>query len=169
MIKLIDLLREMIEDLEIPQDAYTGKVYSNSPNVWTHVTRHDAAIEDIKRKGKWLSRGEDLNHFVYGTEHTKGKKFHLAKDNKNSVYMKKGELYISEPSEKYPIKWLITTDLPDDAFQPNINGGNTDTLEQSHDIGVLKPEYRAIKNFQFYRYNPDDKKWHEFDINKIKV
>ena len=74
-----------------------------------------------------------------------------------------------EPSDKYPIKWLVTTDLPDDAFQPNINGGNTDTLEKSHDIGVLKPQHRDIKNFKFYKYNTTDKKWYEFNIDKIKV
>jgi hypothetical protein len=168
MIKLIDILKEVIEDLEIPQEAYTGKIYSNSPNIWTHVSKHDGVIEDIKRKNKWISRGENLDHFVYGTQHMQGKKFYLSKDNKNSVYMKKGSLYISEPNEKYPIKWLITADLPDDSFQPNINGGNTDTLEQSHNIGVLKPEYRDIKNFKFYRFNPTDKKWYEFDIDKIK-
>ena len=169
MIKLIDILREIVEDLEIPQEAYTGKVYSNSSNIWTHVSRHDEIIEDIKKKRKWVSINEDLSSFVYGTEHTKGKKFYLSKDNKSSAYMQKGTLYISEPTEKYPIKWLITTDLPDDAFQPNINGGNTDTLKQSHNIGVLKPEYRDIKNFEFYRFNPTDRKWYEFDINKIKV
>ena len=169
MIKLIDLLREMVEDLEVPQEAYTGKVYSDSPNVWTHVTRHDAAIEDIKRKRKWLGKHEDLTRFVYGTQHRQGKRFPLTKDNKNSIYMQKGGLYIAEPTEKYPIKWLITTDLPDDAFQPNINGGNTDTFKQSYDIGVLKPKYRDIKNFKFYRFNPNDKKWHEFDIDKIKT
>ena len=169
MIKLIDILNEVIEDLEIPQEAYTGKVYSNSSNIWTHVSRHDGIIEDIKKKRKWIGKHEDLSWFRYGTEHTKDKKFYLSKDNKSSVYMQKGELYISEPTEKYPIKWLVTTDLPDDAFQPNINGGNTDTLKQSHNIGVLKPEYRDIKNFEFYRFNPTDRKWYEFDINKIKV
>jgi accessory colonization factor AcfC len=30
---------------------------------------------------------------------TKDKKFYLSKDNKSSVYMQKGELYISEPTE----------------------------------------------------------------------
>ena len=49
MIKLIDILREIVEDLEIPQEAYTGKVYSNSSNIWTHVSRHDEIIEDIKK------------------------------------------------------------------------------------------------------------------------
>ena len=168
MIKLLSILREVVEDLEVPQDAYTGKVYSNSPNVWTHVSIHDGVIEDIKKKRKWISRDEDLAHFVYGTDHLKGKRFSLSKDNKSSIYMKKGALYVSEPSDKYPIKWLVTTDLPDDAFQPNINGGNTDTLEQSHDIGVLKPEHRDIKNFEFYKYNPTDKKWYEFNIDKLK-
>jgi hypothetical protein len=168
VIKLLSILREVVEDLEVPQDAYTGKVYNNSPNVWTHVSRHDGVIEDIKKKRKWISRDEDLAHFVYGTDHLKGKKFSLSKDNKSSIYMKKGALYISEPSEKYPIKWLVTADLPDDAFQPNINGGNTDSLEKSHDIGVLKPEYRDIKNFEFYKYNPTDKKWYEFNIDKLK-
>ena len=92
MIKLIDILKEVIEDLEIPQEAYTGKVYSNSSNIWTHVSRHDEVIEDIKKKRKWIGKHEDLSWFRYGTEHTKDKKFYLSKDNKSSVYMQKGEL-----------------------------------------------------------------------------
>ena len=132
MIKLLSILREVVEDLEVPQDAYTGKVYSNSPNVWTHVSKHDGVIEDIKKKRKWISRDEDLAHFVYGTDHLKGKRFSLSKDNKSSIYMKKGALYVSEPSDKYPLKWLVTTDLPDDASQ--------------HCFGIAKRIANAQKN-----------------------
>ena len=173
MIRLIDILKEAIEDLVVPQEAYTGKIYSNSPNVWTHLTPYAAFIIDIKKRGELLDKGENKANFPYGVKPPTGK-FDLTKT--GGLYFKKGELYTTD-HDKYNQKWLITTDLPDEAFQPNINQGNTETFEQSNYIGALKPHpegktspnYRDINNFKFYHINPTDKKWYEFDIDKIKI
>lgn len=177
MIKLGDLLREVVGDAEIPQEAYTGKTYSNNPNVWTHGTNRDETIQTIKSKGEFFGINETPDSFQY--EIIKG--ISGNKQNSNSPNFLKGDLYPGVEEVKYLITFDAKQSYPGDDFEsdnwkdvdypliPNRFRVNKTNFNKSGEIGVLKPEFRDIKYFRFYKLNPDDKKFHEFDIDKAKL
>ena len=165
MIKLLDLLFE------------NNDVYPKDNDTWTHTTSRDEVIELIKSKGKWLGINEDLDEFNYTIN---SKKLSIDKQNPNVPNFKKGEIYAD-----YYLKYLITIKpkqrYPGDNFEslnwkevdypliPNLSRVNRKSFANSSKVGVLKPEYRDKKNFKFYKYNEDIKKYIEFDIDNFEV
>lgn len=176
MIKLIDILKEVTGNSEIPQQAYTGKVYSNNSNVWTHGTNRDETIKAIKDKGEFFGLNETPDTFQY--EINKGVSGN--KQNSNAPNFLKGALFQGIENVKYLITFEAKQKYPGDSFEsnnwkevdysliPNRFRANKTSFNKSDKIGVIKPEFRDIKNFRFYRLNSEDKKFYEFDIDKVK-
>jgi hypothetical protein len=150
-------------------------VYQNNDDTWTHITSKDEVIELIKSKGKWLGINEDPNEFNYAIT-----RISPDKQNTNTPNFLKGKLYLG-PTHKYLITFKPKQKYPGDNFEslnwkevdypliPNSNRANKKSFAASDKIGVLKPEYRDKKNFKFYKYNEDIKKYIEFDIDNFEV
>jgi hypothetical protein len=166
MIKLINILKEI-----------AGDVYKDDSNTWTHITNSDELIQTIKKKGEWIGKNENLKDFQYDVS---TETFILSRNNSNSPNFYKGKLYPSKSFHKYLITFKPNKSYPGDDFEslnwkevdypliPNSNRINKISFNKSGDIGVLKPEYRDIKNFKFYQLDPNTKKFIEFDINTIE-
>ena len=161
MIKLLDLLNEI-----------TGEVYRDDSNTWTHVTNRPETIEAIKKAKAFWGINEDASEFNY--EINQG--FSANKQNQNSPNFYKGKIYNGAEGTKYLITFKAAKSFPGDSFEsndwenvdypliPNRNRVNRISFKISTNIGVLKPEFIDIKNFKFYQYNPDTKKYVSFDI-----
>lgn len=160
--KFIDILKEAISRLE----------YSDNSNTWTHVTNRDETIDQIKSKKLFLGPNEDTSEFNY--EINKG--ISANKQNTNVPNFYRGKIYPGGFGSKYLITLKPKQSYPGDDFEsqnwkdvdypfiPNSNRANKISFKKSGDVGVLKPEYRDIDNFKFYRYDDNSKKYIEFDI-----
>jgi hypothetical protein len=161
MIKLIGILKEIV-----------GEIYRDDSNTWTHVTDRSETIEAIKKAKAFWGINEDASDFSY--EINKG--ISANKQNQNSPNFYKGKLYPGTEGTLYLITLKVTKSFPGDNFEsndwktvdypliPNGNRVNRISFKKSDNIGILKPEFRGIKNFKFYQYNPDTKKYVSFDI-----
>jgi len=161
MIKLIDLLNEI-----------AGEIYHDDSNTWTHLTNHSEAIEAIKKaKALW-----GINEYASDFDYEINKGLSANRQNQNSPNFYKGKLYPNTEGTKYLITFKATKSFPGDGFEsndwknvdypliPNGNRQNRLSFQKSANIGILKPEFRDIKNLKFYQYNPDIKKYVSFII-----
>lgn len=161
MIKLVDLLNEI-----------AGEIYRDDSNTWTHVTNRPETIEAIKKTKAFWGINEDASDFSY--EINSG--LSANKQNQNSPNFYRGKLYIGTEGTPYLITFKATKSFPGDDFEsnnwktvdypliPNGNRTNRISFKKSANIGILKPEFRDIKNFKFYKYDPSTKKYVSFDI-----
>lgn len=161
--KLIDILLEI------------GDIYQNNDNTWTHFTKNEDLIKYLKLKKKWVGRDENLENFDYEVQNSR---FSITRANRSSPNFLKGKAYPGAEGSQYLITMTPKEKYPGDDFEslnwekekfpfiPNLNGGNKKSFKDSMLVGVLRPEYRDIDNFRFYEYNEEDKKYHEFDIEK---
>lgn len=157
--------------LQLLKEVTLAAEYRDDPNTWTHLSNRDEVINAIKSKKQFLGINEDLSEFNY--EVNKG--ISANKQNPNSPNFLKGKIY-SDKGLKYLITFTAKQKYPGDDFEsrnwkevdfpfiPNSNRANKVSFKISGGIGVLKPEYRNIDNFKFYKYNEDSKKYIEFKI-----
>ena|ERR1035437_8030353 len=140
-------IREFFEEQELKEvfDRFKRTIiFKQNPNIWTHTTYSEELINHLKNDGDFIGNKEDLNKFnipIKGSFATF--------TNQHSPNFKKGSVF--QGFEQHP--YLITTELPDEAFQPNWNGKNYDNLKDSQNVGVLKPEYRGSENFKLWKMN----------------
>jgi hypothetical protein len=150
-------LREFVEEQELSEGFFDRfkrrKIFKQTPNIWTHKTYSEELIDHLKNGGDFIGKKEDLTKFNVPNKGTFRTFVNL-----HSPNFKKGSIF--QGFELHP--YLITTDLPDDAFQPNWNGKNYDNLEDSQNVGVLKPEYRSSENFKLWKKNKNN----EFELIK---
>ncbi len=111
-------------------------------DTWTHGTWSMEIIEAIKKTGKFIGKKENLDDF---NKEFKGS--FRVQTNLHAPNFYKGGFFHGYENAAY----LITTTIGDDAFQPNWNAKNYNTLEESQNVGVLKPEFRDLKNFKFWK------------------
>ena len=130
------------------------EIYKDSPNVWTHTTYSEELINNLLNNGDFIGAKENL------------KQFNIPKKGSFATYVnqfapnfKKGSIFPGYERKDY----LITTELPDSAFQPNWNSKNYDNLKDSQDIGVLRPQYRKASNFKLWKKNNER---NEFELIK---
>jgi hypothetical protein len=122
------------------------EIYKDAPNIWTHTTYSEELIKHLLDGGKFLGAKEDLKQF---NKPVKGTNRIFV--NTYAPNFKKGSIFPG-----YEVKdYLITTQLPDSAFQPNWNNTNYDSLKDSQDIAVLRPQYRDADNFKLYKKNSE--------------
>lgn len=150
MIKLINILKEAVEG-----------VYQDNPNTWTHVTSREETIQSIKQKKQFLGPNEDPKEFSYDINQG----ISANKQNQNVPNFLKGKIYPGGEKSKYLITLTPKEPYPGDGdkdwktvkypFIPNSNRANRKNFKISGGIGVLKPEYRDIKNFKFYQLEGD--------------
>lgn len=165
MIKLINILKEITE-----------KVYKDDSNTWTHLTNKVEVLSNIKREKAFLGINEDLDEFNY----TINVKLSGDKQNPNVPNFYKGGLYgVNSTKIKYLITFKAKETYPGDSFEstnwkevdypliPNENRGNRLSFQISRKIGVLKPEYRGIDNFNFYQYDSGMDKYVPLNLDKI--
>jgi len=117
-------------------------------NTWTHATHSEELMKHLKNGGKYIGSKEDLSKFnitIKGPFRTS--------TNQHAPNFKKGSIFSGYEISPY----LITTDLPDSAFQPNWNSTNYNSFEDSQNVGVLKPEYRDAKHFKLWMRTRDGK------------
>lgn len=150
-------IREFLNKQELKEglfDRFKGnEIFKLKPNIWTHTTYSEELINHLKDGGDFIGKKEDLTKFnipIKGSFATF--------INQHSPNFKKGSIF--QGFEQHP--YLITTDLPDDAFQPNWNSKNYDNFRDSQNVGVLKPEYRNSKNFKLWKSNKNN----EFELIK---
>jgi hypothetical protein len=161
MIKLINILKEI-----------AGEIYRDDSNTWTHVTNRLETIEAIKKAKTFWGVNEDASEFDY--EINKG--LSANRQNPNSPNFYKGKIYTGAEGTKYLITFKAIKSFPGDSFEsndwknvdypliPNSNRVNRLSFQKSANIGILKPEFRDIRNLKFYQYNPDTKKYVSFNI-----
>jgi len=127
-------------------------ILKKKPDMWFHQTNRLDALQDwIKRQkivGSSIDKQGGLKSFDTSVQ-TKGKtsSFVTARQNQGTPMFQKGSLYGSKPS-----KYLMTTELPDAAFIPNLQYVNLASFTASRGAGVLKPTeaIRNIKNYKFW-------------------
>lgn len=150
-------LHEFVEGEKMDEglfDRFKRKeIFKQKPNIWTHATHSEELIKHLKSGGDFISKKEDLNKF---NKPIKGSFSTFV--NQHSPNFKKGSIF--RGFEQYP--YLITTDLPDTAFQPNWNSKNYDNFKDSQNVGVLKPNYRNSKHFKLWKKNKNN----EFELIK---
>ena len=162
MIKLINILKEMYLDEAIE--------YKDDSNTWTHTTSNKVVIDSIIKNKKWLGVNEKLEDFSYDVN----QKLSANKQNTNVPNFYKGTIYPGvsgtylitfKPKETYPGDNFESNNWKDVEFSliPNANRTNKKSFKISGMIGVLKPEFRSIENFKFYKLG-SDKKYYEFNI-----
>jgi hypothetical protein len=122
-------------------------LFKQTPNTWTHTTYSEDLINQLKSGGNFIGNKEDLTKF-----NIPNKGPFATFVNQHSPNFKKGSIF--QGFEQHP--YLITTELPDEAFQPNWNSRNYDNFEDSQNVGVLKPQYRDSKNFKLWKKNKDN-------------
>lgn len=162
MIKLIDILKEV------------AGTYRDGDNIWTHGTNRDETISTIKSTKKFFGPGETAGSFEYDIN----KGLSPNRQNYNSPNFFRGKLYPGVENSKYLITFEPKQKYPGDDFDsenwsnvdypliPNGNRMNRRSFKKSDNIGIIKPEYRDIKNFKFYKKDPNTNQFVEFDINK---
>lgn len=150
-------IRDFVEEQELHESIFDrfkkNKIFKQNPNTWTHATYSEELINHIKSGGDFIGKKEDLSEFNIPI---KGK-FNVY-TNQHSPNFKKGSIF--QGFETHP--YLITSELPDESFQPNWNGKNYDNLKDSQNVGVLKPEYRESKHFILWKRNKNG----EFELIK---
>ena len=124
------------------------EILTITPNTWVHTTSSKELINHLKNGGDYIGEKENLNDF-----NVPKKGSFASFVNANAPNFKKGGLFAGFELNPY----YITTELPDSAFQPNRNAKNYDTLQQSDNVGVLKPEYRKSLNFKLWQRTKDGK------------
>jgi hypothetical protein len=148
-------IREFILEKEVNEGFFdmfkTKEIFKENPNIWTHTTYSEELINHLKNGGDFIGNKEDLTKFNVPD---KGRFAEYV--NQHSPNFKKGSIF--HGFEQHP--YLITTDLPDEAFQPNWNSKNYDNFNDSQNVGVLKPEYRESKNFKLWKKNKNN----EFEL-----
>lgn len=165
MIKLINILKEI-----------TGEEYKDDSNTWTHLTDKIEVLKSIKQEKAFYGINEDPEEFNY----TINVKLSADKQNPNSPNFLKGELYNGGKNKlKYLITFKSPKSYPGDNFEssnwkdvdypliPNGNRGNRLSFQKSSKIGILKPEYRDIDGFNFYKYDAGTDKYVAMNIDKI--
>lgn len=164
MIKLINILKEINSE----------EIYKDDSNTWTHVSKNENTIKSIVQKGKFLGINENLNEFSYEIN----PKISANKQNTNSPNFYQGKIYPGAEGTLYLITFTTNKSYPGDDFEssnwkevdypviPNGNRMNRVSFKKSSNIGILKPEYRDIKNFKFYKYNGEN--YIKFDPKEIK-
>lgn len=120
------------------------KTLKITPKTWTHATSSEDLITKLKKGEKFIGKKEDLSKF-----NIPDKGPFATYTNQHAPNFKKGGLFKGYEITPY----LITTELGDEAFQPNWNAKNYDSLEDSSNVGVLKPDYRDAKNFKLWKRN----------------
>lgn len=157
--KLLCILKTIVEEKPLNEGFFDkikqsiksvggGKkvMFKMTPDTWAHATRSKELVDLLLSGKDFVGEKEDLIKFnvpIVGP---------FAKyDNKDSPNFVKGRLF--HGYDKHP--YLITTELPDEAFQPNWNSRNYDDLDKSSNVAVLKPEYRDAKNFKLWNRNQD--------------
>ena len=146
--------------------------YKDDSNTWTHLTPNVESIEKIQKSKAFWGINEHANEFNY--EINKGLSGN--KQNQNSPNFYRGKLYPGAEGAQYLITFKSTKSFPGDDFEsndwknvdypliPNGNRTNRISFKKSNNIGILKPEFRDIKNFKFYKYDGVSKKYVEFNI-----
>ena len=120
------------------------EIFKQAPNIWTHATDSEELIKHLASGKDYIGAKEDLSKF-----NIPSKGLFTSYTNQHAPNFKKGSIFYGYEHKPY----LITTTLPDTAFQPNWNSKNYDSLEASSNVGVLKPEYRAANNFKLCKKN----------------
>lgn len=150
-------IREFIEEREIIEGIFDRfkrtEIFKQKPNIWTHTTYSDELINHLKSGGNFVGKKEDLSKFNIPDKGT-----FATYVNQHVPNFKRGLIF--QGFELHP--YLITTELPDSAFQPNWNSKNYSNLKDSQNVGVLKPEYRDSKNFKLWKRNNEG----EFELIK---
>jgi hypothetical protein len=150
-------IREFIEEQQLNEGLFDrfkkNEIFKQNPNIWTHTTYSEELINHLKSGGDFIGKKEDLSKF-----NVPDKGSFATSVNQHSPNFKKGSIF--HGFELHP--YLITTDLPDDAFQPNWNSKNYDNFNDSQNIGVLKPGYRGSENFKLWKKNKNN----EFELIK---
>ena len=123
-------------------------IFHMEPNIWTHMTSSDELIDHLKRGDDFIGHNEDLKMF-----NVVEKGSFATFVNQNAPNFKKGNIFPGHGSKKY----MVTTDLPDYAFQPNWNAKNYNSFHDSQNVGVLRPNYRDAKYFKLWVRNKDSK------------
>jgi hypothetical protein len=140
----------MANAVRVLTKALTKTKFVQQPNVWTHLTNAPEIIPNIVKTKKWITPGEKLENFSTVVNNSDGV-LSLSRENWLSPNMQLGKFFPGGGTEKF----LVTSKLPKTAFQPNVNRANWSTFEQSRNVGVLKPEFRGIENFNFYMKGDD--------------
>ena len=118
------------------------KAFKLTPNTWTHLTSSEELMKDLKKGKKFIGKKEDLSKF-----NIQDKGSFRTSTNQEAPNFKKGGIFSGYEASPY----LITTELGDEAFQPNWNARNYDNLGDSNNVGVLKPTYRDAKHFKLWK------------------
>lgn len=124
------------------------EIFNQKPNIWTHATDSIELINSLKSGKDFIGHKEDISKFNILD---KGK--FATYVNQHAPNFKKGDIFSGFELKPY----LITTELNDDAFQPNWNSKNYNNLRDSQNVGVLKPEYRKASNFKLWQKNKNNK------------
>lgn len=114
-------------------------------DTWTHATWSEDLINQLLSGKPLIGKKENLKDFNV----PKVSPFRTLV-NVHAPNFKKGDIFPGFEINKY----LITTDLDNNAFQPNWNSVNYDNFENSANVGVLRPEYREAKNFKLWERVP---------------
>lgn len=147
MIKLMDLIPSRFKNKESEIFDIRDIV---KPDVWVHSTYEKDLINSLLSGKDYIGKKEDINKFNVPDKGT----FSMS-INQHAPNFVKGRIFSGFEANPY----LITTELEDDAFQPNWNRKNYDNLKDSNNVAVLKPEYRKSKNFKLWERIPiEDKK-----------
>ncbi len=131
-------------------------ILKKKPNMWFHQTNRLDALQDWIKRQKIIGRSSDkqggLKNFDTSVQ-TKGKtsSFVTAKQNSGTPMFQKGGFFGSD-SQSRRYKYLMSTELPDAAFIPNLRYINLPSFTASKGAGVLKPTeaIRNIKNYKFW-------------------
>jgi len=123
-----------------------AEIFKQTPSIWTHATWSEDLINRLLKGEPFIGEKEDLSKFNVPNV---GKFGTLM--NNHAPNFKKGSIFHGFETHEY----LITTELPDEAFQPNWNRKNYDNLEDSQNVAVLKPDvkYRKAENFKLWKKN----------------
>lgn len=163
MIKLIDILKE----------ALSSDIYRDEENVWTHVTNKKEVIDNIKKAKAFWGVNEKKEDFTYYIPLSGKEKLTAGKQNSSSPNFYKGKIYLGGEGIKYLITFKSPKPYPGDSKEsnnweeidypliPNGNRANKISFNNSANIGILKPEFRDIKNFKFYEYDEENKVYKE--------
>ena len=156
--------------LRVLSKAKTSTKFVQKPEIWTHLSPAPEIIPNIVKTGKWIPPGENLFQFTTKVNtppvgmDLSNIGLSITKQNAKSPYFQKGKFFSPAQTKD---KFLVTTNLPESAFQPNVHYTNYSTFEQSRNVGVLKPQFRDMKNFNFYLQG-DDGAFYLLDKNILK-
>ena len=113
-----------------------------TPTTWTHATNSEELVQRILSGQPYVGRKEDLNQF-----NRPNRGSFATYVNQHAPNFKRGGVFSGYEISDY----IITTELPETAFQPNWNATNYDSFDASQQVGVLRPQYRAASNFKVWR------------------